>query len=164
MTQPLPVSPTPLDYLLFRLTEMQEAAMPGSDASPVFFYAQEGYPFWVNKVARFATEDVAIDLQVVTYHIIMRCVLMPVTAGIEYEAERKIHTWVPPILSYFGQRRQLKRTSADTDVAFLDAKGALIVGGTPDYNMQVSGIGNLLFGVDFDIEVPMDEYTDQLIF
>lgn len=138
--------------------------MPGSDAAPVWFYAQEGYPFWVNKTARFSTEDVAEDLQVVTYNIIMRLVLRPVTSGIEYEAERNIHTWVPPILMYFGQRRQLKRTKADADVAFLDSKGALITGGTPDYNMEVSGVGNTLFGIDFEIEVPMDEYVDQVIF
>ncbi len=138
--------------------------MPGSDAAPVWFYAQEGYPFWVNKVSRFTTEDIAEDLQVVTYSIIMRLVLKPATSGIEYEAERDIHKYVPPILMYFGQRRQLKRTKADTDVQFLDSKGALITGGQPDYNMQVSGIGNPLFGIDFDIDVPMDEYVDQLIF
>lgn len=164
MTQPLPPNPTQLDYLLLRLNQMQEAVVSGSDAVPVWFYSQGGVPFWINKTARFSTEDIAIDLQVTTYDIIMRLVLRPVTSGIEYEAERLIHTWVPTIIQYFGKRRQLKRTSADTDLAFLDSKGALITGGNPDYNMEVSGIGQLMFGIDFNIEVPMDQYVDQVIF
>lgn len=155
---------TPLDDLLLRLTEMDKAVLSGADSVGVFFYTQESFPFFVHRVSRFSTEDIAIDLQTVTYTILKRLVLGPVTAGFEQEAEQQIHTWLPTILLYYGQRRQLKRTSADADVVFLNSKGALITGGQADYNLNVSGIGQICFGIDFEIEVPMDLYTDQLIF
>ena len=164
MTQPLPPSPTDLDYLLFRLCQMQEAVVPNSDAAPVFFYAQEKSPFWVNRVGAFTIELESEEMQVVTYQVTMRLALNPVTSGIEFESERAIHTWLPTVTQYFGQRRQLKRTNADTGLDFLDPRGAVIVGGRADYDMVVSGSGNNLFGIDFTIEVPMLQYTNQLVF
>lgn len=164
MTQPLPTNPTELDYLLLRLNEMQEAVVPGSDAVPVFVYTQGGAPFWVNRVGSFTIELESQEIQVVTYQVTMRLVLNPITSGIEYEAERAIHTWLPTVTRYFGQRRQLKRTNSDAGLDFLDPRGAVITGGQADYNMQVTGTGTNLFGIDFTIEVPMLQYTDQLVF
>ena len=153
-----------IDYMLLRLCEMQEAVVPNSDAAPVFFYAQEGSPFWVNRVGNFNIELESEEIQVVTYSVTMRLVLRPVTAGIEFEAEREIHTWLSTVTQYFGQRRQLKRTNADTGLDFLDPRGAIITGGRADYDMSVSGAGNNLFGIDFIIEVPMLQYVSQVIF
>jgi hypothetical protein len=153
---------TPLDDVLARLVLMQKAVLPGSDAVPAFVYTQESFPFWLNRVGRYSVEDIAIDLQTVTYTILMRLVLGNVTSGFEVETEQLVHQWLPTVLLYFGQRRRLKRTNADSGVPFLDAKGALITDGTADYNLQVSGIGQSLFGIDFNIEVPMDLYTNQV--
>lgn len=164
MTKPLPTNPTQLDFALFRLTEMQETVMPGSDAVPVWFYKQGRGPFWVNRVGDFSVELSSEEIQTTTYVITMRLVLNPVTSGIESEAERAIHTWLPTVIQYFGERRQLKRTNSDTGLDYLDPRGAVITGGRADYDMQVSGVGANLFGIDFRIEVPMLQYTDQLVF
>lgn len=155
---------TPLDDLLARLVDMQKAVVTGSDSVPAFIYTQETLPFWVNRVGAYRVIDTAMDLQTVVYSITMRLSLGYVTQGFNQEAEQMIHTWLPTVLLYFGQRRQLKRTSADSAVPFLNAEGGLITGGTADYNLQISGIGQSCFGIDFNIDVPMDLFTDQLIF
>ena len=163
MVAPLPVTPTQLDYALHRLTEMQEAVVPNSDASPIWFTKQGRGPFWINRVGEFSVELSSEEIQTTTYRITMRLVLSPITSAIENEAERAIHTWLPTVIQYFGERRQLKRTNSDTGLDYLDPRGAVITGGRADYDMQVSGVGANLFGIDFRIEVPMLQYTDQLV-
>jgi len=155
---------TDLTNMLSRLVEMQKAAYPGSDAVPIAFYAQEATPYWTNRIDSALVEENSENLQVITYSINMRLVLAPVNEGWENEAEKLIATYLPTILLYFGQRRQLKRTSADTAVASLDPRGSLITSVNADYNMQNSGIGVTQFGIDFTIEVPMYQQTDQVIF
>lgn len=155
---------TPLEDLLTRLVLMQQAAMPGSDAVPVSVYTQEGTPYWVNHVDGFTVELESENLQIVTYTITMTQVLSATTEGFESEAERQIHAWLPVILQYFGQRRQLKRTSDDTAVPYLHPRGALITGGRADYGIVVSGIGQTMFGISYTVDIPMWQATDQVIF
>ena len=94
----------------------------------------------------------------------MLLVFDSVTSGFENEAERKIHTWLPTVLLYFGQRRQLKRDDNDAPLTNLYPQGSLITGGRADYNLQNTGIGTNQFGVSFTIDVPMYQSTDQLIY
>jgi hypothetical protein len=67
-------------------------------------------------------------------------------------------------VQYFAQRRQLKRTSADSAVENLYPQGAVITGGQVRDDIQNSGIGITMFGIDFTIEVPLYQQTPQLIF
>ena len=94
----------------------------------------------------------------------MTQILSTTTEGFESEAERQIHAWLPVILQYFGQRRQLKRTSADAAVPYLHPRGAFITGGKADYGITISGIGQSMFGVSYTIDVPMWQDTNQVIF
>lgn len=155
--------PNDLENMVERLTEMQMAVVPNSDAVTVDFYAQESPLYWTNQIGSFTTELLSENIQIVTYTIRMRLVLATVTEGFEQEAEKLIQTWLPVVLSYFGKRRQLKRTSADAPVQGLDPRGSLIIGGTARHDIQNSGIGQLMHGIDFDIEVPMTFDTDQVI-
>lgn len=155
---------TDLSAMLDRLVLMQKAVMPGSDAVPVSFYSQEGLPFWTNKIDSVVIELDSQDIQVLTYRIRMRQVLAFVTEGWDQEAEGYIATWLPTVTLYFGQRRQLRRTSADSDVINLDPRGALLTDvNAVDGDMQNSGIGANQFGLDYYIEVPMIQNTDQLV-
>lgn len=155
---------THLDDLLARLVLMQQDVVPNSDAVPVFFYAQESPVYWVNRIGGYTVELESESIQIITYTITMRLILAVVTEGFEQEAERLIHAWLPVVLRYFGQRRQLKRTSADAPLAYLHPRGALITGGAADYDLQTSGIGATMFGIDFTLEVPMFQDTDPVIF
>lgn len=155
---------TDLDNMLARLVEMQQAAYPGSDAVPVSFYAQESTPYWTNRIDSAVVEEDSENIQIITYSINMRLVLASINEGWENEAEKLIASWLPTILLYFGKRRQLKRTSADSSVVNTHPKGSLITAANADYNMQNSGIGVTQFGIDFTIEVPMYQLTDQVIF
>ena len=155
---------THLEDLLARLVLMQQAAMPGSDAVTVSLYTQEATPFWVNHVDGYAVELESENLQIITYTITMTLVLAATTEGFEQQAERQIHAWLPVILQYFGQRRQLKRTSADPALPYLHPRGAFITGGKADYGITISGIGQTMFGIDFRNDVPMWQATDQVIF
>jgi hypothetical protein len=154
---------TDLTNMLSRLVEMQKAAYSGSDAVPVSFYAQEATPYWTTRIDSALIEEESENLQIITYSINMRLVLASVTEGWDNEAEKLIATWLPTILLYFGQRRQLKRTSADTSPLNLDPRGSLITSANADYSMQNSGVGVTQFGIDFTIEVPMTQQTDQVI-
>lgn len=156
--------PNDLEAMITRLTEMQEAVVTGSDAPGVSFYAQEQPKYWLTHIDGFTVELESENLQIITYRLTMTLVLASVTEGFKLEAERTIQTWTPVVLQYFGRRRQLKRTSADTAVTGLSPKGALITGGKANYGIVVSGIGQAMFGADFNIEVPMVQDTDQVIF
>jgi hypothetical protein len=164
MTQPVPTYPSELDSLLARLVDMQEDVVAGADAVPVSFYAQEQPVYWTNSITGFTVERVTENIDIITYRITMRLVLALVTEGFSTEAEQKMQLWLPYILSYFATRRQLKRTSADSAVPFLDPRGAVISGGAVRGDIQNSGIGQLMFGIDFSIEVPMYQQTEQVIF
>jgi hypothetical protein len=156
--------PNDLEAMITRLTEMQEAVVTGSDAPGVAFYAQEATKYWLTHIDGFAVELESENLQIITYRITMTLVLEATTAGFDQEAEKLIQTWLPTVVQYFAKRRQLKRTSADLAVTGLSPKGALITGGKAGIGIVSSGIGQTQFGVDFNIEVPMVQDTNQVIF
>jgi hypothetical protein len=164
MTQPVPVYPSELDLMLERLRDMQTDVVAGADAVSVSFYAQEGTPYWTNTVTGFTVELESENLQIITYHIVMRLVLATTTEGFATEAEQKLHLWLPTLTAYFSRRRQLKRTALDGAIAFLHPRGAMITGGQVRDDIQNSGIGQSMFGIDLDLDVPMYQATDQLIF
>lgn len=164
MTQPEPTYPSELDSMLVRLTDMQEDVVAGADAVPVSFYAQEQPVYWTNKITSGTLERETQDIDVITYRITMRLVLALVTEGFNTDAEQKLHLWLPAILAYFARRRQLKRTSADSAVSYLHPRGAAITDFQVRDDIQNSGIGQLMFGIDFTIEVPMYQTTEQLIY
>lgn len=153
-----------LDDMLNRLTLLQQDVFPGSDAVPVVFYAQEATPYWTNDFSSFDVQLDSEQIQIVTYHGVMQLVLGAITQGFEQEAERLTYIWIPAVTIYFGQRRQLKRTSADAPVPFLYPSGAVITGGSKRNDIANSGIGQLMFGIDFNIDVPMWQETDQVVF
>lgn len=156
--------PNDLENMVSRLVQMEMAAVPGSDAVGVGFYIQEGTRYWTNTITGFTVELESEQLEIVTYLITARLVVSATTEGINNEAELSLQTLLPVILSYFGQRRQLKRTSADTLVSGLDPRGAQITGGQVRDDIQNSGIGVNMFGLDIQVEVPMIISTDQVIF
>lgn len=156
--------PNDLEAMLTRLTDMQKAVVSGSDAVAVSYYAQEGTPYWTNTITGGAIELESEQLEVVTYSVNMRLVLAVVTEGVNNQAELSLQNQLPVVLAYFGQRRQLKRTSADSVVSGLDPRGAQITGFEVRDDIQNSGIGANMFGVDFNIEVPMIISTDQVVF
>ena len=153
-----------LPAVLQRLCDMEKAVYPGSDAVPVHFYAQEATPYWTNRFDGFTITDTSIDYQSAIYRITATLVLASVTEGYDQQAETMIQTWLPVVLLYFGQRRQLKRTVADAALDFLGADGASITGGQADYGIPASTAGQSMFGIDFTFEIPMDLPTDQVIF
>lgn len=164
MTQPIPTYPSELDSMLARLVDMQKDVVPDADAVPVSFYAQEQPTYWTNTITGGTLERETQDIDVMTYRITMRLVLALVTEGFNTEAEQKLHLWLPSILAYFGRRRQLKRTSADAAVAYLHPRGAAITDVQVRDDIQNSGIGQSMFGLDLTIEVPMYVTTEQVVF
>jgi hypothetical protein len=162
----LPSLPDPsiLDTLIERLALMEEAVVSGSDAALTGTYVQEGTPYWANSVTGWTTETVSEELQVITFQITAQLVLATTTEGFEQQAERQTQRWIPVVTQYFAQRRRLKRTSADAGVPFLHPRGAQIDGGKVDFNLGRTGTGQSMFGIDFNIEVPMYQQTPQVVF
>lgn len=164
MAQPEPVFPSELDSMLARLTDMQQDVVSGADAVAASFYAQETLPYWTNIVTGFTVELESEELHIITYQITMRLVLATTTEGFNTEAEQKLHLWLPSLIAYFARRRQLKRSASDTAVAYLHPRGAVITGGQVRADIQNSGIGQSMFGLDITAEVPMWQTTGQLVF
>ena len=104
------------------------------------------------------------NIEVVTHRITATLFLSTTTEGFDQEAEQYIHVWVLPILEYFGRRRQMKRTSADVAVTNLSPRGAQITAWKADYGVTASGIGQSMFAIDFNFEIPMTIDTNQVIF
>lgn len=150
--------------MMDRLVLMEKDVQTNTDAVPVAFYAQEATPYWTNQIMSFIVEEDSFDLQKITYSISMTLWLATTTEGFEQEAERKAQTILPTILTYFAQRRQLKRTSADSAVVGLYPMGAVITGGKVNYGDNNSGIGQGMFGITCDIDVPMYIQSSQVVF
>lgn len=153
-----------LENMLTRLTEMEMAVVPNSDAVVIAAYAQEATPYWINHIDGFTVEDDSENRQIYTYRITATLVIAPITEGYQGQPERKTHQWVLVVLAYFGRRRQMKRTVADSAVTGLHPKGVKIASGRIAYGIQASGLGQPMDAIDFTFEIPMYEQTDQLIF
>lgn len=153
-----------LDLALDRLVLMQKASYIGSDAVKDYYYTQEATPFWVNKIESF---DVQIDsegLDVIKYFVTMTLALSIITEGWEGEAEGKTRLLIPPTVAFFNQRKMMKLLTSDNPVLNLHPTGIRVTGGNVDYNLQVSGIGVLLFGINFSLELPMMQSAEQAVF
>lgn len=155
---------TELEAMLTRLTDMQKACVTGADAVPVSFYAQENTPYWTNRVMDVLVSFEGQTIQNETYSIAMQLILTNVTEGYEKQAELMIQAQLPVILLYFGQRRQLKRTSADAALSGLRPQGAIIKRARINYNLINSGTGQKMFGIDILLEVPMTQAVEQAVY
>jgi hypothetical protein len=155
---------TDLETMLTRLTDMQKAVVANSDAVEVAFYAQEGTPYWTNRVMSVIVTFEGETIQNETYSIAMQLVLTNVTEGYETQAEKMIQAQLPVILQYFGKRRQLKRTNADAALLGLRPQGAIIKQARVNYNLVNSGTGQKMFGIDILLEVPMYQAVDQTVY
>lgn len=58
--------PNDTENMLARLVLMQMDVVPGSDAVPVFFYAQEAPIFWVNRIVNVSIQLESEQLQINT--------------------------------------------------------------------------------------------------
>jgi hypothetical protein len=129
------------------------------DAVPVSVYSQEP-PYWVNLLTALDVQLNSQDQQIVTYHITGTLVLAKITQGFEQEAEKLIQLVIPPVLIYFGKRRQMRRTVSDSPLVELDPRGLWISSGQPDYSIPGSGVGATNFGMGFNYEIPVVEETE----
>jgi hypothetical protein len=154
---------TDLDDAIARLVEMQEDVISGSDAVPFAFYAQESTRYWTNDVTDFRVEVESEELQRITYTVTMTCHGAEATEGYEGQPEESVQTLIPTVLQYFSKRRQLKRTNADSAVTNLDPRGAQITGGRVNRGLTDS-VGQRVFGIDFNLELPMFQDTEQSVF
>ena len=133
------------------------------DAVPVSVYTQEALPYWTNDTTGFRVELESQSVQIIRYQLLMTLVLSPVRSGFEDEAEEQILTYLPLVLQYMGQRRQMRRNQLDAAVDFLYPEGMLITGGRAE-RRSVSGIGQIMNIIEFDAEIPMYQNTDQVVF
>lgn len=153
-----------LDDMLARLVDMEKDVVSGSDGVPVTFYTQEALPYWTNAVGTFSVEQLAQDLQLISYQVKATLVLAKATEGFGTEAEEKAHALLPVILLYFGQRRTMKRNNTDPDVVNLYPRGLSVTGGAISDNIPSSGVGDTMFGCEVQLDIPMYQSIDQVVF
>ena len=154
---------TAFDDMLLRLCDMEKVAIPGSDAVPGEVYTQEAPNYWTNAVGDFQVQADSEELAIVVYGITMTYYGAEITEGYEMQPERSVQTLIHPVVQYFLQRRQLKRTSADAPLSYLHPSGAMINNGRVRRDLM-SGAGQQRVGLEFVLQVPLYMDTNQLVF
>lgn len=154
---------TTLSDALGRIVHMElEITGTGSDAKPVFFYVQESFPYWTNRVGPYTRSLDSQEFFITTYSIILRLVIGHLTEGYDGALEATLQTtYIPQTLTYFAKRIRLQNLTDTTPMVDLDPRGVLITGGTGLTVFQDSGIGVQQIGTEFTLEVPIEEQIAQ---
>lgn len=155
-----------LELLLSRQCEMEKAALvatyPEIDAFPVAFWTSERLPYWTNRIVHVGVEWEGQEEITYRYTLAGLLVLAHFTEGVQLEAEGKIAVVLPLVLDYFANRRQWKRTQADSELVDLDALGGEITGADTLYS-ENSGIGVNQFGIVFTFEIGFTYQVNQIV-
>lgn len=122
-----------------------------ADAYPKFFYAQEDFPYFINRISD-STADLESpqDAQQRTYTCTMRLVVAHLTQGYEGENEVLLYRLIPLVEDEFGFNHWL--TDEDEDyVHEMDARGVVFERSTGLRVFQTTGIEATQIGAEFTL-------------
>jgi hypothetical protein len=154
---------TTLSDALSRIVHMElEITGASSDAKLFFFYSQEAFPYWTNRVGPFTRALDSQEFYVTTYSIILRLVIGHLSEGYDGALETTLQTvYIPQTLDYFSARTRLQNLTDTTPMVDIDPRGILITGGTGLSVFEDSGIGVQQIGTEFTLELPIEEQIAQ---
>lgn len=148
---------------LARIVAMQKEIITTSDAKPFFFYAQESFPYWTNRVGNVSVELQSQDFYIYTHHIVMRLVIGHKTEGYTGDLEQTLQTtYIPQTLEYFAGRIRLQSASYPGIMTDIDPRGAIMLNCTGLATFQDGGIGVEQIGSEFTLEMPIQRYIEQV--
>lgn len=143
-----------LEDLFLRVVEMEKEAIPGSDSAGYFFYWQEAFPYWTNRlgddVIAFDSED--YDLR--TYTVILRYIVAHLSEGQPGAPEDKLYTDIPAIEDYFIARPNLQSATYPNIPRYIAPNGAVFQRSSGLRIFDSAGILARQVGVEFTLSVP----------
>lgn len=144
--------------LLDRLVAMQKQAVIGSDAVPSYLYAQESFPYWINRWAGLVVEvdNVSEHIVIDRHTVAMRLVIAHYNEGYQGEPESRVYAALPDVLSYFSSNPGLTSLEYPDEADWLVEPQAEIISAPAGLAVfQNSGAGANQVGVEFLIEIPV---------
>lgn len=152
-----------LEETFLRIVAMQKecintanGAPYNADAVPYFFYWQEDFPYWANRLQpgtpdEYYTEDYTRE----TYTIIMRYVVGHLTQGQVGSVESLLWVDIPIIQAYFRARIGLTSATYTAFMDKLDAQNTTFNGLVREGVFHDAGIEPLQIACEFSITVPI---------
>ena len=155
-----------LTTTLSRVTTLEVAALNAlstavpSDAVTYFFYTQESFPYWTNRVGNMGTWNPDTDEEdYPEYSILMRLVIDHLTANYTGQNEANLKTWIPQVKTYFSQHRWLITSASDSKInGLIEARIATCTGFRI---LQSVGLSEVQVGCEFDLRVRFYEAIEQ---
>lgn len=141
---------------LDRIVASQKEIISGCDAYPVYFWQQETFPYWTNRLGAI-THEIDSQLEhIFNYTVTMRLVIGHLSEGYKGEREDELYTtYIPDTLAYFSQRIQLQNASYPTQMVDLDPRGVFVRLGTGLAIFDNTGIGVQQVGAEFTLDLPI---------
>lgn len=109
-----------LNELMDRVVALQLEALTGYNvaAKPFFFWWQETFPYFINRLGRNEPQGIAEDMNTDVYFVQMRMVVGHLNEGMPGDVDDKYLTYVPLVTNKFARNVQLN--SAGTYQAPMD--------------------------------------------
>jgi hypothetical protein len=153
-----------LDELFARVVAMQLEALSAYNVSakPFFFWWQETFPYFTNRLAEDNLDGIAEDYQTDSYIVRMRLVVGHLTEGTPGTLDDNLRTYIPLVNRKF--HRNVMLTSAGAYAApmdILNPLGARLVGVTGLLIFQNAGFAHQQIGCEWTLRCPFTIYTDQ---
>lgn len=119
------------------------------DASTLWRYVGEGFPYFKNRGERFGLGSTSEELDAYTLPMIARLVIGHVTAGYEGENDDNLDLYIPHIIKYVNERELLQSAAYPEAPDYLERAG--IIDCTYYREFQDTGIGGVQIGTEFTI-------------
>jgi len=88
------------------------------DAVPFYFHAQEGFPYWINRMGNFTLDvepdDWGEEMDTVVVETTARLVLGHLTADYKGINDANLQLWVAHMIEYFNEHENLRTTTTYT--------------------------------------------------
>lgn len=154
---------TTLEDALNRIVALQKEVIAGCDAYPVYFWAQEAFPYWTNRVGATPHELDSQEFHIYTYTITMRLVIGHIGSDYKQALEFSLYTtYIPQTFDYFSQRIQLQSAAYPLQMDYLDPRGIIIRNCTGLAIFADTGIGVQQVGAEFSLELPIKVQLQQV--
>jgi hypothetical protein len=151
---------TSLTDVLNRVVEIEKeiSAVDGGNAVPYFWYRQDVFPYWTNRIGDITIEDAGHGEQIWTITLTMRLVIAHLTSGYAGENEDMLYRYIPDVLSFFREHPQLQSQTIDDG---LDHVMDAFIGSCRGYSVFANSPAQQI-GTEFELSFQMAvHYTEE---
>lgn len=140
---------------ILRINQLEELAVPQSSAYPMFWYSQDVFPYWINRVGPGDFEVSGTRNSLDIYKVIARLVIGHLTEGYDGELEETLWSHIPRVLQTFRERPFLQSPKYSSAQKGLESVGVTLSQGydifrdTPDLHIGCEFTIDLTYSTTF---------------